>query len=256
VPWEIDCGSLCMERFQTAIETASKDVVGIAEGSADLGQQSLDSYDGSRGSVSVQELQVPGEARPFRTVFFTEDAPFVYSPVVVAAMTGLALAVTPCFMPMALRYWDSRLRRKMRARKAAAKREAAALEAKQEELEKQDEDRKLVIGQLGIKKLEAGVVMEGQGEVTRKKRRRSVWVAPEQMISDGTKRYTLTARAGADLILSKKQQAIQAKELGLTITGRRAPRLAPKLENKLGHVLGFEDKPVGVLKKPERVDHF
>ena len=24
VPWEIDCGSLCMQRFQTAIETASE----------------------------------------------------------------------------------------------------------------------------------------------------------------------------------------------------------------------------------------
>ena len=101
VPWEIDCGSLCMQRFQTAIETASKDVVGKAEGSADLGQQSLDTYDGSRGTVSVQELQVPGEARPFRTVFFTEDAPFVYSPVVVAAMTGwvrLARHDRPCWL--------------------------------------------------------------------------------------------------------------------------------------------------------------
>jgi hypothetical protein len=244
-----------MERLQTAIETASKDVVGIAEGSADLGQQSLDSYDGSRGTVSVQELQVPGEARPFRTIFLTEDSPFLYAPVVAVAMTGWVLAVTPFFMPMVLRYLDQRFRRKMRARKAAAKAEFEDLQRQKEDMKNQKEDL-TVIGQLGIRKLDRTQEVEGGGDVVRKKRRRSVWVAPEQMISDGTKRYTLTARAGADLLLSKKQQAIQAKELGLTIKGTRAPRLAPKLENKLGHVLGFEDKPVGVLKKPEKLDHF
>merc|ERR1711924_22623 len=151
------------------------------------------------------------------------DEPFLYSPVLAAAVTGWALIISPCCMPSFFRFLDRRYRRKLGVKKSQAQKDA-------EELERQQEEMRLAAERDAA---------DDQQIIQRKKRKKSVWVAPEQLIADGTKRYTVTARLDADKILSKKQQAIQRKELGMTVEGKQAPRLVPKDEDKLANALGI-----------------
>lgn len=229
VPWDPE-SEIAKDLLQSSIEEATEDVRSGGEGIGSLDFSGL-----NRGAVSVQELTVAGEAAPFRTVFLTEDDPFLYTPVMAAAATGWTLIVSPCFMPGLFRFLDRRYRRKFGDKKTRAQKEAEELERQQEEMRIARE-----------KELEE----MADRPVIRKKRKKSVWVSPEQHIADGKKRYTEHARAGAAMQLSKKQQAMQRRELGMTSTGKQAQRFVPKVEEKLGDVLGFEDKPVVMLPKP------